>query len=84
MKDPERLNLLKEVAGTRVYDERRAQSVSILEDTKTKKERIEEVLAYIEERLEELEDEKDELKEYQEVSQPASIHLRMLSVEYAF
>lgn len=67
MKDNERLNLLKEVAGTKVYDDRRAQSLQILEDTSTKKERIEEVLRYIEERLTELEDEKDELKEYQEL-----------------
>lgn len=48
MKDSERLNLLKEVAGTKVYDERRLQSVQILEDTGSKKERIEEVLQYIE------------------------------------
>eukprot|EP00040_Diaphanoeca_grandis_P033645 m.206425 g.206425 ORF g.206425 m.206425 type:complete len:1211 (+) comp32953_c0_seq2:153-3785(+) len=67
MKDGERLHLLKEVAGTKVYDDRRAQSMQILEDTSTKKERIEEVLKYIEERLAELEDEKDELKEYQEL-----------------
>ena len=109
MKDGERLNLLKEVAGTKVcrrmsqyneltpitvlshplsvrvltprlhcdtdpslqsrqvYDDRRLQSLQILEGTSTKKERIEEVLAYIEERLAELEDEKDELKEYQEL-----------------
>ena len=67
MRDGERLELLKEVAGTKVYDERRAQSVAILEDTKNKQERIEEVLAYIESRLAELEDEKDELKEFQEL-----------------
>ena len=67
MKDGERLNLLKEVAGTKVYDDRRLQSLQILEDTTTKKERIEEVLEYIKERLAELEDEKDELKEYQEL-----------------
>jgi structural maintenance of chromosome 3 (chondroitin sulfate proteoglycan 6) len=67
MRDAERLNLLKEVAGTKVYDDRRAQSVQILEDTETKKERIEEVLQYIEERLAELEDEKEELREYQQL-----------------
>lgn len=33
MKDGERLELLKEVAGARVYDERRKQSMKILEDT---------------------------------------------------
>ena len=67
MRDGDRLSLLKEVAGTKVYDDRRAQSCQILEDTKTKKERIEEVLTYIEERLAELEDEKEELREYQQL-----------------
>ena len=32
MDDEERLNLLKEVAGTRVYDERREESMKILKD----------------------------------------------------
>jgi len=76
MRDAERLNLLKEVAGTKVYDDRRAQSVQILEDTSTKKERIEEVLAYIEERLAELEDEKEELREYQQLDKD------MRAIEY--
>eukprot|EP00047_Mylnosiga_fluctuans_P012714 m.27489 g.27489 ORF g.27489 m.27489 type:complete len:1202 (-) comp4429_c0_seq1:98-3703(-) len=66
-KDSERLQLLKEVAGTSVYDERRAQSISILEDTRNKRARIEEVLGYIEQRLGELESEKNELKRYQEL-----------------
>lgn len=76
MRDAERLNLLKEVAGTKVYDDRRAQSVQNLEETSTKKERIEEVLAYIEERLAELEDEKEELREYQQLDKD------MRAIEY--
>ena len=32
-KDHERLKLLREVAGTRVYDERKEESKSILKDT---------------------------------------------------
>lgn len=75
MKDSERLNLLKEVAGTKVYDERRKQSIAILEDTTSKKERIEEVLNYIETRLAELEDEKDELKEYQDLDRTKRVSL---------
>ena len=35
-KDHERLKLLREVAGTRVYDERKEESKSILKDTGTK------------------------------------------------
>lgn len=33
MKDKERLDLLKEVAGTRVYDERRKESLKIMQET---------------------------------------------------
>ncbi len=33
MKDSERLELLKEVAGTRVYDERKAESEKIIKET---------------------------------------------------
>nr|QIC49990.1 structural maintenance of chromosomes protein 3 [Actinia equina] len=64
-KDNERLKLLREVAGTRVYDERKEESKHILKDSENKKEKIEELLKYIEERLETLEEEKEELKAYQ-------------------
>jgi len=33
MRDAERLELLKEVAGTRVYDERREESQKIMKET---------------------------------------------------
>ena len=33
MDDEDRLNLLKEVAGTRVYDQRREESMKILKET---------------------------------------------------
>ena len=64
MRDKDRLNLLKEIAGTTVYEERRDESLKILLDTTHKQERIDEVLSFIEERLSELEKEKEELKEY--------------------
>ncbi|RYG93782.1 hypothetical protein EON65_58415, partial [archaeon] len=41
MKDADRLQLLKEVAGTSVYEERRAESMKILQDTKSKQEKVE-------------------------------------------
>src|SRR5690349_5324432 len=79
--DRERLNLLKEVAGTKVYEQKRTESTRIMEETgelcakilriklmiKTdaKREKITDLLTYIEERLNELEEEKEELKEYQ-------------------
>jgi len=64
-KDNDRLKLLREVAGTRVYDERKAESQNILKDTENKREKIEDLLKYIEERLGTLETEKEELKQYQ-------------------
>merc|ERR1712170_779 len=63
--DSQRLKLLREVAGTRVYDERREESKGILKETEGKREKIEEFLKTIEDRLATLEEEKDELKEYQ-------------------
>lgn len=65
-KDNERLILLKEVAGTQVYEARRTESLKIMTDTNNKREKIDELLDYIKERLTELEEEKEELKDYQE------------------
>ncbi|CAM9145828.1 unnamed protein product, partial [Choristocarpus tenellus] len=73
MKDQERFNLLKEVAGTKVYEERRTESLQIMEETNNKRDKIQEVINYIEasprgktfERLSELEEEKEELGVYQ-------------------
>ncbi|XP_057667816.1 structural maintenance of chromosomes protein 3 [Diorhabda carinulata] len=63
--DAHRLKLLREVAGTRVYDERRDESMAILRETEIKLQKIEEFLRTIEERLSTLEEEKEELKQYQ-------------------
>ncbi|KAH9001993.1 structural maintenance of chromosome protein 3 [Lactarius hatsudake] len=65
-KDHERLTLLKEVAGTKVYEQRRAESLRIMAETEGKKSKIVELLDFIETRLGELEEEKEELKEFQE------------------
>lgn len=64
--DSQRLKLLREVAGTRVYDERKEESKGILKETEGKRDKIEEMIGYIEERLSTLEEEKEELKAYQE------------------
>ncbi|KAG0142153.1 hypothetical protein CROQUDRAFT_97871 [Cronartium quercuum f. sp. fusiforme G11] len=64
IKDSERLDLLKEVAGTQVYEDRRTESVKIMDDTSSKRVKIDELLEYIETRLNELDEEKEELKEY--------------------
>jgi structural maintenance of chromosome 3 (chondroitin sulfate proteoglycan 6) len=63
--DSERLELLKEVAGTRVYEDHRAESLKILEETATKQAKITELLNFIDERLIELAEEKEELQKFQ-------------------
>lgn len=65
--DAERLELLKEVAGTRVYEKRREESLRILQKTRANREKIDEITDYIAQRMQELEAEKQELKEYQEL-----------------
>ncbi|KAI0058717.1 RecF/RecN/SMC protein [Artomyces pyxidatus] len=65
-KDHERLALLKEVAGTKVYEQRRSESLRIMSETEAKREKILELLDFIENRLNELEEEKEELKEFQQ------------------
>nr|CAD1823923.1 unnamed protein product [Ananas comosus var. bracteatus] len=57
MKDSERLDLLKEIGGTRVYEERR----------RNKRKQIDQVVQYLEERLRELDEEKEELRKYQQL-----------------
>ena len=63
--EKDRLQLLKEVAGTSVYDERKKESQRILDDTAAKRSNIDEVLGHISERMRQLESETAELKEYQ-------------------
>lgn len=58
--------MLKEVAGTKVYEQRRSESLRIMDETSSKRQKINELLDYINGRLAELEEEKEELKEYQE------------------
>ncbi|KAF8073454.1 structural maintenance of chromosome protein 3 [Lyophyllum atratum] len=65
-KDHERLALLKEVAGTKMYEQRRSESLRIMAETDSKRTKINELLDYIESRLTELEEEKEELKEFQD------------------
>ncbi|EEY22787.1 chromosome segregation protein sudA [Verticillium alfalfae VaMs.102] len=66
MKESDRLNLMKEVAGTQVYEARRAESLKIMNETNNKREKIDELLGYIKERLAELEEEKEELRGFQD------------------
>lgn len=63
--DAYRLKLIKEVAGTRVFDEKKEESTKILQETQGKIEKSVTLLGYINERLKKLEEEKEDLKEYQ-------------------
>uniref|UniRef100_A0A1J3IA32 Structural maintenance of chromosomes protein n=1 Tax=Noccaea caerulescens TaxID=107243 RepID=A0A1J3IA32_NOCCA len=67
MKDRERLDLLKEIGGTRVYEERRRESLKIMQDTGNKRKQIIQVVQYLDERLRELDEEKEELRKYQQL-----------------
>lgn len=67
MNDAERLRLFKEVAGTTVYDEKKAESLAKMEENKSSIEKIDEILETIETRLDELRGEKDELTQYQKL-----------------
>lgn len=66
-KDADRLQLLKEVAGTKIYEEHREESLKIMKETEGKREKIVELLGFIDERLGELEREKEELGAYFEL-----------------
>jgi structural maintenance of chromosome 3 (chondroitin sulfate proteoglycan 6) len=67
MKDEERLELLKEVAGTTVYDEKKAESEKKMIENQNSMETIQETLTFMEDRLEELRGEKEELTIYQKL-----------------
>lgn len=64
MRDHERLNLLKQVAGTTVYDEKKQESLAKMEENNASIDKISQILKDIDERLFELQDEKDELTKY--------------------
>ncbi|CAH1957936.1 unnamed protein product [Acanthoscelides obtectus] len=65
--DSYRLKVLREVAGTRVYDERREESIATLKDTMIKSQEADKLLKNIEEKLHSLEEQTEELKQYQQL-----------------
>ncbi|PVI05470.1 structural maintenance of chromosomes protein 3 [Periconia macrospinosa] len=62
MKDEERLNLLKEISGSNVYEKRRTDSLKLMSETENRCERIDDLVNDINLRLSELEGEKKELE----------------------
>ena len=66
MKDSERLDVLKSVAGTQQFVAKKEESQKIMNDTNNKMTTIDQTFDQINERLEELEDEQKELREFQD------------------
>jgi len=52
-RDNERLKLIKEIAGTRIYDERRNESMKLMSNADNKRKKVEMVINYFEDRLNE-------------------------------
>jgi len=67
MKPEQRLDLFKEIAGTRIYDDRRQESLAIMNETSARRDKTEELLGHIETRLKELDEEQEELTKYQDL-----------------
>lgn len=66
-KDAERLNLLKEVAGAKVFENKLKESTKEMSKTKNQRDKIDEMLVFIEERLSDLDSEKEELRNFQDL-----------------
>merc|ERR1719443_2832232 len=67
MTDTSRLELLKEVSGASIYDDRKAESENILAETAERRKKTAEVLDEVEQRIRELEAEQKDLHEYQQL-----------------
>lgn len=77
MTDSQRLGLLKDISGAGVYDERRAESVKIMEDTAMRRTQTEGLVQEIEQKLQTLEEEQRELRECEK------LEARRRTLEYA-
>lgn len=66
-KDADRLELLKEIGGTRVYEERRKDSQKLLRDSDGKKAHIGELIEQLDSKLGQLNEEREELQRYQQL-----------------
>jgi len=67
MTDAQRLGLLKDISGAGVFDERRAESVRLMEDTAVRQSRAEALIGEISGKLAALENEQRELRECEDL-----------------
>ncbi len=65
MSDAKRLDLLKDIGGTKVYEERRRDSLEVLRECEGKRRSIQNLVEQLEARLASLDEERDELQAYQ-------------------
>jgi structural maintenance of chromosome 3 (chondroitin sulfate proteoglycan 6) len=65
MTDAKRLELLKEIGGTKVYEERRRDSLDVMRECEGKRRGIQDFLDQIDSRVQALDEEKEELQAYQ-------------------
>ena len=65
MSDAKRLELLKEIGGTRVYEERRRDSLAVMRECEGKRRGIQDLVDQLENRLSALAEEREELEAYQ-------------------
>ena len=65
MSDAKRLDLLKDIGGTKVYEERRKDSLEVLRECEGKRKSIQNLVEQLEARLASLDEERDELQAYQ-------------------
>jgi structural maintenance of chromosome 3 (chondroitin sulfate proteoglycan 6) len=73
-KDAERLTLLKEVSGATVFERKLKESTKEMENSNYKKERIDEALRSIDERLSDLQIESADLKQFQTLEKTKKIY----------
>lgn len=67
MSEWERFRLLKGVAGKKVYEDQRIQSLEILQGTQVQRGEIQKLISYIEESLTKMDWDEEDLKEYQQL-----------------
>jgi structural maintenance of chromosome 3 (chondroitin sulfate proteoglycan 6) len=73
-KDAERLTLLKEVSGAKVFEAKLKESMREMSLSMLKKQRIDETLALIEERLSDLQTESSDLQEFQALEKKKRVY----------
>ncbi|ODQ83136.1 hypothetical protein BABINDRAFT_159587 [Babjeviella inositovora NRRL Y-12698] len=73
-KDAERLQLLKEVSGANIFEVRLKESTKEMGSSNKRRAKIDEMLSFIEERLQDLQVEKNELKSFQALEKDKKVH----------